>query len=631
MKTYRIPATCSPFVNTPLIPAGHTPDTREPRYWCSTWNSNDGCVGALVTPSGGCRIYRFEKLPGSYCAGAGFYSACLSDNDTLWLAGDSAHLARLTLSTGAVEWFDTGAPGSLVFAGMQYDAATGKLCFSTFTPPSETTVMFDTRACRTTRILESTGQWSTSHIGFPNGDGTYSIGFCDMPTASTTLFCWDPADDRFEQRITVPSDPHSKVLTDARGCVYLPGAGWYDGVRNALVDGPRPEIEKAWFAGDGAAAYGSDGDAVWRWDFATGEVRRLFDTPDGSAITVERLPQGGFLALSLYGFLRRFDDRGAQYVRRSLPADAVGATDCLLRLPDGSLLGTPFITQRFWVIDAATGVGRDLGRASPGGGEVLQVWLCGGKAYMASYTEGVLTEYDPAAGGTFPENPRVVAEPPASMRPVCAAEDGTRLFYVSNHHYGLLGCEATRYDTATGETFFRPDLFPQHEVFSLFYDPSLRMLTGGTSWEADCGTAIPKSDENYVFLMDPDTLEITQKAKVPAGVRRADVLGPVSGTVYAVLLHEKTGRSLAAFDAAALSAGLQPFAALPEGARECRYTGTPGRFLIRVGDELVLFRADRTGLSPEKTVFSGGFVRFFCDKAYAYVLTAREIHEISLD
>ncbi|MEA4823788.1 MAG: hypothetical protein VB111_06730 [Clostridiaceae bacterium] len=630
MKTYRIPSTCSPFVNTPLIPAGCIPDTREPRYWCSTWNSNDGCVGALVTPSGSSHIYRFEKLPGSYCAGSGFYSACIVDPDTLWLSGDAAHLARLTLSTGAVEWFDTGAPGSLVFAGMQYDPATGKLCYSTFTPPCETTVMFDTRACRTKRIVENAGNWSTSHIGFPNGDGTYSVGFCDMPTHTTTLFCWNPADDSFTQRIAVSSDPHSKVLIDARGLVYLPGAGWYDGRRNALVDGPRPSEEKTWFVGDQDAAFGADATGIYRWDYATGSVTRLFTVPDGSSIMTERLPNGGFLSLTIYGELLRFDVDGSLLLKRKLNSDAVGATDCLLRLPNGDLLGTPFITQRFWVIDAATGVGRDLGRASPGGGEVLQVWTSGGKAYMASYTEGVLTEYDPALGGSFPENPRVVAAPPESMRPVCAAQDGTRLFYISNHHYGLLGCEATRYDTATGEAFYRRDLFCKHAVRSLFFDPALHLLLGGTTYEADCGTAVPQSDENYLFLMHPDTLEITEKLVLPSGTRRADVLGPLSGTIYAVLLHIPDGYRLAAVDAANLSHGLLLTADYPHGIGEARYTGRPGYFLARESGRLSLYHAGLDELSFVKTVYNGHFTRFFCDSAYAYVLTPREIHEVPI-
>ena len=128
-----------------------------------------------------------------------------------------------------------------------------------------------------------------------------------------------------------------------------------------------------------------------------------------------------------------------------------------------------YITQRFWIIDTEKGKGFDAGRAAPGRGEVLRVWNIGDKIYMASYTEGILTEYDPAERINFPENPRIVAHPPTGMRPFAHTDDGICLYYSCNHHYGNYGCVLTRYNTQTGEAFYLDDPLPLQNITSLSY------------------------------------------------------------------------------------------------------------------------------------------------------------------
>ena len=76
VKTYPVPRTRDPFINTPLIPAGVNPETGEERFFISTWNANVGCISALVDTGGNSRIYHFKKANKVY-AGCGAYSACL--------------------------------------------------------------------------------------------------------------------------------------------------------------------------------------------------------------------------------------------------------------------------------------------------------------------------------------------------------------------------------------------------------------------------------------------------------------------------------------------------------------------------------------------------------------------------
>ena len=48
-------------------------------------------------------------------------------------------------------------------------------------------------------------------------------------------------------------------------------------------------------------------------------------------------------------------------------------------------------------------------------GGVLLMWKVRRKAYMAAYTTGELSEFDPAQPARFPENPIVVADPPGGI------------------------------------------------------------------------------------------------------------------------------------------------------------------------------------------------------------------------
>ncbi|MEW1843035.1 hypothetical protein AB0392_34275 [Nonomuraea angiospora] len=100
---------------------------------------------------------------------------------------------------------------------------------------------------------------------------------------------------------------------------------------------------------------------------------------------------------------------GAHELHRVLDTGAVGTVDCLIRLDERTVLGTPFISQRFWTVDLATGHGTDHGRAAPGGGQITRTWYADGAANLAAYAGGELTAYVPTRAARFPDNPRAVA------------------------------------------------------------------------------------------------------------------------------------------------------------------------------------------------------------------------------
>lgn len=435
-----VPRCRDPFVNSLLMPVGHAPEEPE-RFWIGTWNTVDGSTGALVDENGAHRLYHFRDP-----LRPGFYSVAAEDPDTLWLWGNLSEVVRLSLTSGRYECFPTGGPDGLVFHGMAHDQATGKLLAlaNTYSGEGPTAVSFDTHRCETTRIYTHVApdHYLRGHIA--NGDGTFTVV---AATPGISLLHWNPKDEEIGvTRISEDVDEHGRsarstyhrLVQDDQGHVYLPFRGWYDPVNRDFVDdGPRPDREMAWFARHedyfvGAAS--ADGDTtVALWEIASGEVNDVARCTDCQVLGVNLTANGSIVCMSLYGeFTRRDLHSGRLEISRVLPATGVQHTDCLRMIDGNRLLGTPFITQRFWEADLNSGEGFDCGRAAPGGGEILQTWRIGGRIFMAEYGGGRLVEYDPQIHPHFPENPRVVANPPASNRPIAAADDGRYIYYACN-------------------------------------------------------------------------------------------------------------------------------------------------------------------------------------------------------
>ena len=633
-KKVDIPETRDPFVNTPLIKAGVDPDTGKERFWISTWNSNTGCLAALVTTDGNSRIYRFEKLPDTYQANGGFYSACMEDDDTIWLCGELEMPVRLTLSTGKWNVYHTGTRAALVFSGMALDKKTGKLFASAFTPPYETAFSFDIRNKKTVKIYKDYTKATTMLGSFANKDGTYSIV---MSRPHNAILKWDPANETVREavKITETSACASvKTIKDENGRTYIPFMGWLNTLTYRFEDGPRPEEDMLWFAIKGRYAYGGKSGheeaSVYKWDMQTGKTARLCSIPNASPACIELTGEGEIVAVSTFGSFYRFNGAdGSLRLAKVLDTNSVGRIDCLLRIDENRLLGTPFITQRFWEVNIRENRGFDCGKASPGGGEVLKTWKMNNKVYMASYTQGILTEYDPGRHPHFPENPRVVAAPPAGMRPVCAADDGTNLYYSCNHHYGILGCVLVKYNTVTGEAQYSDDPIPSQHFKSLYYNKKHNLLIGGTTMESDCRIAPPGSDKCYLAAISPYTLKVTGMCEAPSGTGAITVLGPVDEDEFAfyavVQKDDKNKVYLSAAKVLNLSIGdLEDMESAPEGIKDCKYSGKPGLFVVHINNSIELWNIPENKcimkIVEDKDIYS-----FFVQEFTVYAVKQREI------
>lgn len=608
-RTLRVPVpkTRDPFINTPLVRAGRDAAGHE-RFWISTWNHLVGCIGALVSETGAARIFHFaapQQEPG-------FYSAVAEDNDTLWLCGMLDHVVRLDLRTGKYQAYPTGAPNALVFQGMIMDRATGKLFALAYPGDKPTAFSFDYRQRKPVTVHRLECEEKYARFSFLNGDGSWSMV---LQIPGETFLRWDPRRETvacgqpFTKALACEDVAHGTtyhLIDDGKGCWYVPKRGWYAAKSGRFVkDGPRPEKEMTWFARRGTLAWGANSEnavcEMGQWDMATGKVRHLCTVQDSCLHNFNLTASGKLVAVSIYGYFSRFDGQaGTLELTRRLDADSWCANDCVRRIDRDRLLGTPFITQRFWTVNLRTRKGEDCGRAAPGAGEILQTWNLNGKIYMAAYTGSELMEFDPNQAARFPENPHVVADPPEAMRPIAAADDGRCLFYASSAEYGRLGSVVTRYDTHTGATLYKPHPLPDQRIHCLGYDSTLNRLVAGSAIDADCGSATPKAERGIFAVFDPETLEVLQQAPAPAGVRSAVVLGQVAPGKWLCACHGRRDGvpsfilDLRAFKVPALAEMRQ----LPPGFRRLLATGRPGLFVAQT-DKHAIELWDWRGKEPQ--------------------------------
>ncbi|MGW3951901.1 hypothetical protein ACWEKM_13375 [Streptomyces sp. NPDC004752] len=626
-----IPRTRDPFINTPLLALAHG-DGVPRRYWISTWNAASGSTGALVDEHGNARVYRFEP-PHS-----GFYSAAQVDDDTLMLCGDLSRVVRLTLSSGAVDVYETGAPPGLVFKGMACDPVSGKLYAAALGSGARSSLSFDYRNGVTAAIHTDVTPDHYTKASFANGDGTYTIA---VGSPGLTLLRWDPATDSVEALALQRQEPPvldwshfqglDRLIDDGQGRMFLPGWGWYDPKQRKIVDGPDPQIDMTWFGRIDETAWGvrSDGShaEVARWNIKTGEISQVCSIPDLAGEGIVLSDNGKIVAVNIYGDFFQFDGwSGALEMTLRLPTDAGGLVYHLRRVDHDRLLGAPFITQRFWELRLSDGTSADLGRAAPGAGEVKLSWSIGGKIYFAAYVGGVLTAYSPDERAAFPENPRVVAATPNGMRPTAGTDDGTRLFFACSHSYGQLGCTLTRYDTATGRAGYRDDPLPGLAIRTLLWDAGTSSLLAGTSIDGDNMSAPRALERPAIVRVDPESMLPIERYDLDGPADEVSLVGRISDDSYLCVAHLGLGQKRwFTFSAAAPAMpGVSDMSPLPEGSGDFIATSRPGMFIRATGGRFDLW--DMRDGRLVATLYEGTDVdRCFTQDNTVYLATHREI------
>jgi len=424
---------------------------------------------------------------------------------------------------------------------MQYDEETHKLLFFANAYPCLCGVSFDIESKKTVHIYDHFTKSTLANGSFSNGDGTYTMRF---HTERSCLYKWNPK----EETLTLIRDIDEKTwlvksISDSNHNTYVPLEGWMTPDGN-IVDGPKPEQEMmVWFGKTLDKAYGvtdaGDGSDVYEWNFADGKVKVLCHVANATVYDFVLTKNQEILSVTTFGEFYKFDKNGTLLLSKFLESDSPGIADCMIRLDDHRIIGTPFIAQRFWMLNTETNEGIDAGRAATKCGEVILLWNMGGKVYMASYTEGMLTEYNPNKLISFPENPHIVAQAPGGMRPVADTQDEECLYYSSNHKYGILGCVLTRYNTKTGEASYHDNPIDYENIIALVYDKKNDCLFASTTYRSDCDVSEPKSDVCHLLKIDKNSLQITNQITLPMGTVFSYLIGSVDENNYLLSLVNK--------------------------------------------------------------------------------------------
>lgn len=533
-----IPKTRDPFVNVRLVPAGFDEETGEERFWISTYNSNSGCMGALITMSGNNKIFRFDYTRHHF----GFYSAAYAGDNTMWLCGFLNEVIRLDLSSGEIVSWSTGLSNDLVFSGMVYDSVTKKLFTGTYcqkkfgceyfsfdTEKGEVAAIYSDLPLKNNYLKDSV----------KNNDGTYTLMNVN-PKCEFLL--WNPVNETAE--IIAEGSKNSSIITRRDdGAIYLPDDGWFDPVLRSRVTGHQLAPNISWFAISGNTAYGAEeqmngNSMLFKQNILSEHVEPILEVPDISPCGFRLTECGKIVAVNMYGYFYRIDPQSRSMEDSvKIDSDAVGAVDCLYRIDEKRLLFTPFITQRFGEINVEDDCGYDLGRATNGPGQVAKVAQLGEKIYMASYTRGELVEYDPSLLPHFPENPRLVAKPPTiAMRPVAMCVDDESLYYSCSHEYGKLGSMLIKYTPGKG-VMFLDDTLPLLAITSLAYDKEQNIILAGTTYHADCKSCRPETNKCVLAKINKDTLLPEAVLEAPQNCEQAEVVGQLSKDKYLCRFH----------------------------------------------------------------------------------------------
>jgi hypothetical protein len=252
----------------------------------------------------------------------------------------------------------------------------------------------------------------------------------------------------------------------------------------------------------------------------------------------------------------------------------------------------------------------------------------GGKIFMAEYSGARLMEYDPQVHPHFPENPRVVANPPQSNRPIAAADDGRNLYYACSAPYGKLGSTVTRYDTETGANATTVNPIPDQRIVSLAYDRKGKRLLATTHFDSDCQSCPATSDKCFFAALDAETLAVITQLEAPAGTTAAGILGPVRPGKW---LCRLTGSFEAGSDILLEIGGepleLAPLAKarrVPEGWGVIRPTTSRGQFVVQAGKRVELWDLARHQL-VEVLSTRGAGRRLMMDEDTIFLLGDKDI------
>jgi len=278
------------------------------------------------------------------------------------------------------------------------------------------------------------------------------------------------------------------------------------------------------------------GDKVYAMTLPDGSLRRLKGDRSGwetvcdgfagdMSGTIHKIDAEHIGCINVAGVFTRIHLKSGKLFRRELESSAQVPSHAFCAVPElGKVYGAPFINMRFWELDTATGLGRDRGKASIGGGQVNQiVWDPQTRRVLLScYASCTISALDPAAPGSFPQNPKVLAQVgDMQMRPKSIAHDGRHLWMASSPKYGHRGGALSRIDPLDGSHRSWRHIVKDQTPNRVVADPQRARVYVSTEIYADCDSAPAMADTAQLVSFDTKELKIAAQA---APIQKADAL-----------------------------------------------------------------------------------------------------------
>jgi hypothetical protein len=158
---------------------------------------------------------------------------------------------------------------------------------------------------------------------------------------------------------------------------------------------------------------------------------------------------------------------------------------------------------------------------------------------MSAYVAAAVTEFDPAKGGGWPSNPRLVASAGKDhqMRPKALLFDRRYVWMATSPKYGELGGALSRIDPETNEIKVWRNIVPDQTINGLALDLKKRRVYLSSEIHADMQSAPPTQSTAQVVAFDMNALEVVKRKVVREGAPAAGVLCVLNDA--RVLVHEE--------------------------------------------------------------------------------------------
>jgi len=258
--------------------------------------------------------------------------------------------------------------------------------------------------------------------------------------------------------------------------------------------------------------------------------RQILEMPDGTLITANHQT----------GQDRRYFVQPPGGERRAVEFEYEGTKTALWALEagqDGLIYGTTRSPITLFTVNPATDDVTVLGDPIGANGQVYSWLWHEAKLYMAAYSGGRFTVWDPAEpwnfGGYPDSNPRYLGKLDIG-RPsmLILAPDGEHMLAGGAPGYGEFGGVITVFDPATEQFEVLPDLLGTQSVASMLSVPDTDLVCIGTTWRGGSASEAPEGDPR-LMLWDFATREMVYETVPVSGEDSIVQMVMVDGLVYA--------------------------------------------------------------------------------------------------